>query len=90
MAEIQVDRIDDDTFRVEVRESGGRSVHEVTAPSSQRRRYAGGASAEKVIEASFQFLLEREPRGSILARFELAVIERYFPDYPREIRKRLG
>ena len=35
-------------------------------------------------------LLEREPKESILARFDLPVIERYFPEYPHEIRRRLA
>ena len=38
---------------------------------------------------SFVFLLERESRESILRRFELPVIERYFPEYPTEIGRRL-
>jgi hypothetical protein len=36
-------------------------------------------------EASFEFLLEREPASSILSQFALPVIERYFPEYPRVI-----
>jgi hypothetical protein len=40
----------------------------------------------KLVEASFTFLLEREPRESILRRFELPVIERYFPGYEAWIR----
>jgi hypothetical protein len=39
------------------------------------------ATPEALIEASFAFLLEREPKEAILARFELPVIERYFPEY---------
>ena len=42
------------------------------------------------LAASFRFLLAREPKESILSRFELPVIERYFPEYPEEIRGRLG
>jgi hypothetical protein len=37
------------------------------------------------VEASFWFLLEREPKESILRRFDLAVIEQYFPDYAAAI-----
>jgi hypothetical protein len=33
------------------------------------------------VAASFRFLLDREPRQSILGRFDLAVISRYFPEY---------
>lgn len=34
-----------------------------------------------LVEQSFWFLLEREPQGSILSRFALTDIERYFPEY---------
>jgi hypothetical protein len=33
--------------------------------------------------------LEREPKESILRSFELTVISRYFPEYEREIARRL-
>ena len=89
MARIEVTRIDDGTFRVEVHEGSGSSVHEVSASAENVQRYGGDASAERLIEASFEFLLEREPKESILSRFDLPVIERYFPEYPREIRGRL-
>ena len=90
MAEIRVKRTGDDAFRVEVVEGKERTRHEVRATAEEIRRYAGDADAERVLEASFAFLLEREPKESILARFDLPVIERYFPEYPREIRRRLA
>ncbi|HWH36244.1 MAG TPA: hypothetical protein VNT28_00530 [Candidatus Limnocylindrales bacterium] len=43
-----------------------------------------------LVEESFRFLLEREPREAILRRFALPVISRYFPEYEREIRRRLA
>jgi hypothetical protein len=46
--------------------------------------------AEALVEESFRFLLEREPQGSIMRRFDLQVIGRYFPEYSEEIGKRLG
>ena len=90
MADIEVTRIDGDKFRVEVRESGSSSVHEVSASAEDVRRFGGDSSPERLIECSFEFLLEREPKEAILSRFDLPVIERYFPDYPREIRGRLS
>jgi hypothetical protein len=41
------------------------------------------------VRRSFEFLLEREPKESILARFDLSVISRYFPEYEDEIKRRL-
>ncbi len=90
MARIEVTRIDDETFRVEVDDGRGVSKHEVSASAKDVQRYGGEAGAEKLIEASFRFLLEREPKESILARFDLPVIEHYFPEYPREIRGKLA
>ena len=52
-------------------------------------RYAPGSSAEALLAASFAFLLEHEPKESILRRFDLPVIERYFPEYARVIKKRV-
>ena len=44
---------------------------------------------ERLLVATFEFLLEREPKESILARFDLDVVERYFPDYPVEMARRV-
>ncbi len=41
------------------------------------------------MRSSFGFLLEREPKESILGTFDLRVIGRYFPDYEREIARRM-
>ena len=37
-----------------------------------------GATPEELVRVSFEFLLEREPRESIMRRFELAIIGRFF------------
>jgi len=73
-------------YRVTVEEGATRTEHEVTAGPRDVERYAPGASPEQLLKASFEFLLEREPKESILRRFDLPVIERYFPEFPRKIR----
>lgn len=65
-----------------------RTEHTVTVTAADLERWGrGGAQAdvEDLVRRSFDFLLEREPPGSILRRFELAVIQRYFPEYDTEI-----
>ena len=47
----------------------------------------GKITKEELIEKSFKFLLEREPKESILPRFNLRVINQYFPEFEEEIRK---
>lgn len=83
---ITVEPVGDGRYRVTVDEGGSRSVHEVTVSADERARYAPGVPAERLLEASFEFLLAREPKEAILSRFTLSTIERYFPEYGREIR----
>ena len=83
---------DRDRWRCEVRigDDSDATRHQVTVSDEDLVKLApAGTSVEWVVEASFVFLLEREPRGSILPAFDLAVIARYFPEYEREIRRRL-
>lgn len=65
--------------------------HQVTVRAEHLNRVAPpGASAEDVVRWSFEFLLAREPRESILRSFDLAEISRYFPEYDAELTKALG
>jgi len=86
-----------DRIVVSVRESGDGHVAEVTVHDQEttthrvrvsrfeRERY-GTEDVADLVRRSFEFLLEREPNGAILREFDLATIERYFPEYAREIR----
>jgi hypothetical protein len=91
MMHITVTNCGQSEYQVVVEEGAGRTIHNVTVTPELVKRYAPpGISAEKLVEASFEFLLERESKESILARFELPVIEHYFPEYPRKIRAKLS
>lgn len=80
MAEINVTSIAEDTYRVTVAESESISTHEVTVPPDTVAKHPDVAP-ERLVEASFRFLLDREPKESIMSRFELGIISRYFPEY---------
>ncbi len=43
-------------------------------------------SKKKLLEYSFQFLLDREPNTSILSFFDLNIISKYFPEYENEVK----
>ena len=88
-AEISIEASGGAVYRVVVRQGRQETTHEVTVTSDDVRRYAPEATPKRLLEASFEFLLEREPASSILSRFALPVIERYFPEYGREIRERV-
>ncbi len=90
MAEIDVETLGPDEYRVKVTEGGSTTKHRVTLRRDALLRYGGDVPPERLLEESFFFLLEREPKESILQAFEISVIEQYFPEYPEEIRKRLA
>lgn len=88
MAQITVTRQADNTFHVQT--PAGTS-HDVSVPAGYAASLGCGQVApEELIRASFEFLLKREPASSILRKFSLDVIGQYFPDYPAQIRARLG
>ena len=65
---------------------GSSSRHEVAVSRAVLDRLAPGADDPgDLVRRSFAFLLEREPKESILRSFDLPVIGRYFPDYERVI-----
>jgi hypothetical protein len=71
--------------------NGSETHHRVRVSRADLARLAPGASDPVgLVEASFAFLLEREPKESILREFDLTVISRYFPDYERQIGHRLA
>ncbi len=73
-------------FDVVVSEAGSESRHHVTLSRASAERWAqAGHTPEACIAAAFRFLLDREPKEAILARFDLSVISRYFPEFEREL-----
>jgi hypothetical protein len=75
------------TCCVTLSDDRGRSEHRVRVRSADLARYAPGAtSPDDLVRRSLEFLLEREPRQSILHDFDLPVIGRYFPEYEATIR----
>jgi hypothetical protein len=75
---------------VTVKEGRSQTQHTVTVDKADYARLADESTTpEELVEASFHFLLEREPKESILRQFNLMVISRYFPEYEREIKTRL-
>ena len=78
-------------FDVVVREGQGETRHRVTmSRATCERLTAGRVTPEQCLEAAFRFLLDREPKESILGRFDVTVISRYFPEFERELPRYLG
>ena len=70
------------TFDVVVREEGSETRHRVSISSGEAARWGEhGASPAQCVEAAMRFVLDREPKESILAAFDIGVIQGYFPDF---------
>jgi hypothetical protein len=90
-AKIEVERLGDGAFRVRVTEGASQSSHRVTLQSGDYDRLAKGAvEPAELVRRSFEFLLEREPKESIHAQLDMSEIGRYFPQFEREIQRRLA
>lgn len=60
--------------------------HRVGVRTSDLERLDPGAGdPTDLVGRSFDFLLEREPKESILRSFDLMTIGRYFPEWEREV-----
>lgn len=78
-------------FRVVVRDDSGETRHEVTMSAEAFALLAAGVrKPELCIEAAFRFLLDREPKESILRKFDVAQIARYFPEFTQEMPRYLS
>lgn len=78
---------------VSIDDGRGSSAHDVTVASEDAIDLAAAADqadVERLVYETIAFLLEREPKESILRAFDLTVVGRYFPEFEAEIRSRLA
>ena len=78
-------------FDVVVRDGRSESRHRVTVSADDVALFARlGVEPAPAVEAAMAFLLDREPKESILAAFDIAVIRRYFPEFDEAFPAYLG
>lgn len=86
---VSVAKEGESAFRVEVQGSRVSTTHGVEVPEGFADELGWGKAREAdLVQASFAFLLEREPPTSILRHFSLDVIGNYFPEYRSEMQQR--
>lgn len=98
MAKVIVSRVsrdpnaDPQEFTVEVAaDDKTTTTHQVRVSRQTHQRLTGGLkSSEELVKASFEFLLERESKESILKSFDLGEIQKYFPEYATLISAQLA
>ncbi|MGH9983310.1 MAG: hypothetical protein ACRD8W_05065 [Nitrososphaeraceae archaeon] len=81
-------------YEVEVTESdgsGSQTIHQVTTYKEYYMDLTekGSIIPEEFVKKSFEFLLERESKDSILPQFDISQINDFFPEYEKEIKKAL-
>jgi len=80
---IKVEKKNQQEFTVKVEEK----EYNVSLDDEYWQDLTGGKIAkEELIKKSFEFLLEREAKESILSRFNLRIINQYFPEFENTIR----
>jgi hypothetical protein len=88
---IEVEIVSEGTFRVRVIEGKSETSHTVTLKDADYERLAGRKiEPAELVRIAFEFLLENEPKESILGRFDLPLIGRYFPNFEPEMKRRLA
>jgi len=85
---VEIEKRSQNEFAVVVKGKGDKTQHLVSLDDDYYHLLTQGRiGKEELIKKSFQFLLQREPKESILAKFNLKVIKSYFPEFEKEIAK---
>jgi hypothetical protein len=82
-------------YEVEVTESdgsGSQTTHQVTMNRDYYMSLTdkGSTIPEEFVKKSFEFLLERESKDSILRQFDISQINDFFSEYEKEIKKAIN
>lgn len=84
---IEVRKRKEKEFTVIISEEDSKTEHIVTLDDEYYENLTQGKiPKEELIKRSFEFLLKRENKESILSKFNLKVIRNYFPTYEKEIK----
>lgn len=85
---VEIEKRSENEFAVVVEEKGDKTQYIISLDNDYYYLLTQGKiSKEELIRKSFQFLLGREPKESILSKFNLKVIKSYFPEFEKEIVK---
>ena len=84
---VSIKKQTDDVFKVTVADSMT-TTHEVTVNDQSLTDLTDDkVTKEQLLDFSFNFLLDREPNTSILSKFDINVISKYFSAYRDEVKR---
>ena len=87
MADLTIVALGEGHFRVQVGEGASSTTHDVLVPPETIARLGWAGTPEDLLRGSFEFLLRRERKESILPSFTIDVIGRYFPEWEAAARR---
>ena len=90
MSEIRVEKLEEDDTKIRFRvtvEDSNTSIHKVTLNTEFYQSLNTKTSQPEIIRKSFEFLLKREPKESILSEFDLRLISKYFPEFEEKVKQ---
>jgi len=84
---IEVKKKSEQEFVITIKEKNTKTEHAVTVDKEYYQNLTDGKiTKEELIKRSFEFLLKRESKESILSEFNLRIIKNYFPEYEEKIK----
>lgn len=83
---VSIQKIKDYEYKVTVAEYDSLTVHTVIMDDQYYRRLTQGHITRiELIRLTFGYILQRESKESILARFDLRDVQRRYPEYEKEL-----
>jgi hypothetical protein len=90
-ATIEIEQTAPEEFRVRVVDGASETRHVVTMKTSEYERISGKkVTPVELVRRAFEFLLKRERKEEILAKFDLTIIGVYFAEFENVIQRGLG
>ena len=84
---IEVNKRSDQEFVAIIKEGNTRTEHVVILDENYYQYLTDGKiEKEELIKKSFEFLLQRESKESILPKFDVRIIKTYFSEYEEGIK----
>lgn len=82
--EIDIEQVAEEPWEFQVKLVDGDTElgsYHVQVSEDEFTRFGAGAEPRELVEATFQFLLEREDPDMILEQFSVSDVVKYFPEY---------
>ena len=88
---IEIEQVAPEEFHVRVIEGERETRHVVTMKTSEYERISGKkVTPVELVRRAFEFLLQRERKEQILAKFDLTIIGVYFAEFEKVMQQTLG